>query len=94
MATTRPLRSLQCNNKVAVGLVCTPVIISSEYANYLGGKETTPMCGILGYFRKNGSTDTQLGTTMLNMLQALGRRGPDSAAWPWSARPRVATSCA
>ena len=37
------------------------------------------MCGILGFFRKNGSIDTHLGTTMLNMLQALGRRGPDSA---------------
>jgi methylamine---glutamate N-methyltransferase subunit A len=37
------------------------------------------MCGILGYFRKSSATDTQLGATMLNMLQALGRRGPDSA---------------
>src|ERR1700735_3305396 len=37
------------------------------------------MCGILGYFRKNGSSDTQLGTTVLSMLEALGRRGPDSA---------------
>jgi glutamine phosphoribosylpyrophosphate amidotransferase len=37
------------------------------------------MCGILGYFRKNSGTDDQLGATMLSMLQALGRRGPDSA---------------
>ena len=37
------------------------------------------MCGILGYFRKTTATDHQLGTTMLSMLQALGRRGPDSA---------------
>ena len=37
------------------------------------------MCGILGYFRKSAGTDGQLGVTMLNMLQALGRRGPDSA---------------
>jgi hypothetical protein len=38
-----------------------------------------PMCGILGYFRKGGGTDAQLGATMLSMLEALGRRGPDSA---------------
>ncbi len=37
------------------------------------------MCGILGYFRKGAETDGQLGATMLCMLQALGRRGPDSA---------------
>jgi glutamate synthase domain-containing protein 1 len=37
------------------------------------------MCGILGYFRKNGGIDQQLGATMLSMLEALGRRGPDSA---------------
>jgi glutamine phosphoribosylpyrophosphate amidotransferase len=37
------------------------------------------MCGILGYFRKGAGTDGQLGATMLCMLQALGRRGPDSA---------------
>jgi methylamine---glutamate N-methyltransferase subunit A len=37
------------------------------------------MCGILGYFRKNHAIDPNLGATMLNMLQALGRRGPDSA---------------
>jgi glutamine phosphoribosylpyrophosphate amidotransferase len=37
------------------------------------------MCGILGYFRKTAGTDPKLGATMLSMLQALGRRGPDSA---------------
>ena len=37
------------------------------------------MCGILGYFRKNAGTDAHLGATMLRMLEALGRRGPDSA---------------
>jgi methylamine---glutamate N-methyltransferase subunit A len=37
------------------------------------------MCGILGYFHKTAGTDHQLGATMLNMLEALGRRGPDSA---------------
>ena len=37
------------------------------------------MCGILGYFKKTPGTDQQLGATMLSMLNALGRRGPDSA---------------
>jgi glutamate synthase domain-containing protein 1 len=37
------------------------------------------MCGILGYFHKATGTDHQLGATMLSMLEALGRRGPDSA---------------
>ncbi len=37
------------------------------------------MCGILGYFRKTGGADGHLGATMLKMLEALGRRGPDSA---------------
>jgi methylamine---glutamate N-methyltransferase subunit A len=37
------------------------------------------MCGILGYFTKKHAVDPKLGATMLNMLQALGRRGPDSA---------------
>jgi methylamine---glutamate N-methyltransferase subunit A len=37
------------------------------------------MCGILGYFRKGAATDSRLGATMLSMLVALGRRGPDSA---------------
>ncbi len=37
------------------------------------------MCGILGYFRKGAGSDDHLGATMLSMLEALGRRGPDSA---------------
>jgi methylamine---glutamate N-methyltransferase subunit A len=37
------------------------------------------MCGILGYLRKSSVGDPHLGATMLSMLQALGRRGPDSA---------------
>jgi methylamine---glutamate N-methyltransferase subunit A len=37
------------------------------------------MCGILGYFRKIPGADDHLGATMLQMLNALGRRGPDSA---------------
>ena len=37
------------------------------------------MCGIVGYFQKSAGTDGHLGATMLSMLQALGRRGPDSA---------------
>ena len=37
------------------------------------------MCGILGYFRKTSGLDDHLGATVLSMLEALGRRGPDSA---------------
>ena len=37
------------------------------------------MCGILGYFKKTAGSDDHLGATVLNMLEALGRRGPDSA---------------
>jgi methylamine---glutamate N-methyltransferase subunit A len=37
------------------------------------------MCGIMGYFRKGAGNDERLGATMLSMLEALGRRGPDSA---------------
>jgi glutamate synthase domain-containing protein 1 len=37
------------------------------------------MCGIMGYFRKRAGNDERLGATMLSMLEALGRRGPDSA---------------
>lgn len=37
------------------------------------------MCGIMGYFDKTGRRDAELGATMLRMLTALGRRGPDSA---------------
>src|SRR3979411_669679 len=37
------------------------------------------MCGIMGYFRKRAGNDERLGATMLSRLEALGRRGPDSA---------------
>ena len=37
------------------------------------------MCGIMGYCGKSGAHDAELGATMLKMLNALGRRGPDSA---------------
>jgi glutamine phosphoribosylpyrophosphate amidotransferase len=37
------------------------------------------MCGIMGYFRKGAGNDERLGATLLSMLEALGRRGPDSA---------------
>ncbi|HTZ60222.1 MAG TPA: hypothetical protein VMB49_19065 [Acidobacteriaceae bacterium] len=37
------------------------------------------MCGILGFFRKSDGIDRHLGVTILRMLEALGRRGPDSA---------------
>ena len=36
------------------------------------------MCGITGYFDKSGAL-APIGTTLLGMLSALGRRGPDSA---------------
>ena len=36
------------------------------------------MCGITGYFDKSGGL-APIGTTLLGMLSALGRRGPDSA---------------
>jgi glutamate synthase domain-containing protein 1 len=37
------------------------------------------MCGIMGYFDRTGAKEKDLGATMLQMLNALGRRGPDSA---------------
>jgi methylamine---glutamate N-methyltransferase subunit A len=37
------------------------------------------MCGIMGYFDKTGERSADLGATMMRMLTALGRRGPDSA---------------
>jgi glutamate synthase domain-containing protein 1 len=37
------------------------------------------MCGIMGYYDKTGRNGQHLGATMLKMLNALGRRGPDSA---------------
>lgn len=36
------------------------------------------MCGIVGYFHKNGD-DQPVGSVLLDMLTALARRGPDSA---------------
>ena len=37
------------------------------------------MCGIAGYWEKSGDQEFPLGSTLLDMLTALGRRGPDSA---------------
>src|SRR5258706_8658830 len=37
------------------------------------------MCGIVGYLDKTGKDSGKLGPTLLQMLTALGRRGPDSA---------------
>ena len=46
------------------------------------------MCGIMGYCDKTATRDAELGATMLKMLTALGRRGPDSAGVAlYAARP-------
>ncbi len=37
------------------------------------------MCGIIGYLDKRGGPDRPVGRVLLNMLQALSCRGPDSA---------------
>jgi methylamine---glutamate N-methyltransferase subunit A len=37
------------------------------------------MCGIVGFFAKDGGGQAEIGRTILGMLQALGCRGPDSA---------------
>ena len=37
------------------------------------------MCGIAGYFDKSENSAGPIGATVLNMLRALGSRGPDSA---------------
>jgi glutamate synthase domain-containing protein 1 len=37
------------------------------------------MCGIMGYFDKTRERPGELGATMMRMMTALGRRGPDSA---------------
>jgi methylamine---glutamate N-methyltransferase subunit A len=37
------------------------------------------MCGIMGYLDKTRRDNGHLGATLLKMLMALGRRGPDSA---------------
>jgi glutamate synthase domain-containing protein 1 len=42
-------------------------------------EEILCMCGIMGYFDKTGERHAELGATMMRMLTALGRRGPDSA---------------
>jgi glutamate synthase domain-containing protein 1 len=43
----------------------------------LGGPIT--MCGIMGFLDKTGTRQSRLGATMMSMLSALSRRGPDSA---------------
>jgi len=46
------------------------------------------MCGIMGYLDKTGARPAELGSTLLKMLDALGRRGPDSAGVAlYAARP-------
>ena len=37
------------------------------------------MCGIVGFLDKGGNRQAPVGQVLLNMLTALGRRGPDSA---------------
>jgi glutamate synthase domain-containing protein 1 len=37
------------------------------------------MCGIVGFFSKDGGGQAEIGQTILSMLRALGCRGPDSA---------------
>lgn len=37
------------------------------------------MCGIVGFFAKDGDGQAETGRTILDMLRALGCRGPDSA---------------
>src|SRR3972149_456593 len=37
------------------------------------------MCGIMGFLARNASGQLKMGRTMMAMLEALGRRGPDSA---------------
>lgn len=37
------------------------------------------MCGIVGFFAKEGGAQAEIGRTILGMLRALGCRGPDSA---------------
>jgi methylamine---glutamate N-methyltransferase subunit A len=59
------------------------------------------MCGIVGYWEKSGSGDTPLGGTLLQMITALGCRGPDSAGvamyqrkrpGSWTARVKLGDS--
>ena len=37
------------------------------------------MCGIVGFWDKSNDESESLGRTILKMLEALDRRGPDSA---------------
>jgi len=37
------------------------------------------MCGIVGFLDKSGNRQAAVGQTLLDMLSALGRRGPDSS---------------
>ncbi len=37
------------------------------------------MCGIVGFLDKTGNTQAPVGRTLLDMLSALARRGPDSS---------------
>src|SRR5262245_59667584 len=37
------------------------------------------MCGIVGFMDRTGAADARVGRHLLEMLAALGRRGPDSA---------------
>jgi glutamate synthase domain-containing protein 1 len=59
------------------------------------------MCGIAGYWEKSGSGDTPLGNTLLQMITALGCRGPDSTGvamyqskrpGTWTARVKLGDS--
>lgn len=45
------------------------------------------MCGIMGFCDKTGARQNQLGATMMGMLTALCRRGPDSAGIAYYSRP-------
>src|SRR5437867_594476 len=36
------------------------------------------MCGIVGFLEKRNGSDRPIGSTLLNMLEALSCRGPDS----------------
>jgi glutamine phosphoribosylpyrophosphate amidotransferase len=45
------------------------------------------MCGIAGYFEKNGDSGGRIGEVLLRMLQPLAVRGPDSAGVAWFGPP-------
>jgi len=50
------------------------------------------MCGIMGYFDKTSARQAELGPTMMRLLMALGRRGPDSAGIAFYAERRDGTT--